>query len=149
MDHDESRSVHRSKKEAPKPPSARRFHNPPPNRSTYRSVPIPRDPEHYPARRTPPRATPQLEEVVRITGDEEEYNGYTPINASRETIYLAIRDKGLLRKPIPIKAPADRRNRFKYCDFHEDVGHNTSECYSLRNQIEGLVRGGLLAEFFQ
>ena len=87
--------------------------------------------------------------MARITGDEEEYNHYTPLNASRETIYLAIRDKGLFRKPVPIKAPADKRNRFKYYDFHEDVGHNTSECYSLRNQIEGLVRGGLLVEFLQ
>ena len=87
--------------------------------------------------------------MARITEDDEEYSRYTPLNASRETIYLAIRDKGLLRKPIPIKAPADRRNRFKYCDFHENVGHNTSECYSLRNQIEGLVRGGLLTKFLQ
>ena len=72
-----------------------------------------------------------------------------PLNASQEAIYLAIRDKGLLRKPDPMKAPVDGRNRFKYCDFHKDVGHNTSEYYSLRNQIEGLVRGGLLAEFLQ
>ncbi|KAK4845460.1 hypothetical protein QYF36_005345 [Acer negundo] len=59
-------------------------------------------------------------------------------NATRETIYLAIRDKGLFRKPGPKKVPADRRNKYKYCDFHKDVRHNTSECYSLRNQIEGL-----------
>ena len=72
-----------------------------------------------------------------------------PLNASQEAIYLAIGDKGLLRKRDPMKAPVDERNRFKYCDFHENVGHNTSECYSLRNQIEGLVRGGLLAEFLQ
>ena len=91
----------------------------------------------------------QLKEVARITVDDEEYSRYTPLNASRETIYLAIRDKGLLRKPVPIKAPADRRNRFKYYDFHEDVGHNTSECYSLRNQVESLVRGGLLTKFLQ
>ena len=69
-----------------------------------------------------------------------------PLNASQEAIYLVIRDKGLLRKPDPMKAPADGRNRFRK---HEDVGHNTSECYSLRNHIEGLVRGGLLAEFLQ
>ena len=60
-----------------------------------------------------------------------------PLHASRETIYLSICDKGLLRKPGPMKAPVDRRNRYKYCDFHEDVGHNTFECYSLHNQIEG------------
>ena len=51
-----------------------------------------------------------------------------PLNVSQETIYLAIKGKGLLRKPGPMKAPVDRRNRYKYCDFHEDVGHNTSEC---------------------
>ena len=87
--------------------------------------------------------------MARIAGDNDTYNHYTPLNASQEAIYLAIRDKGLLRKPDPMKAPADGRNRYKYCNFHEDVGHNTSECYSLRNQIEGLVRGGLLAEFLQ
>ena len=48
-----------------------------------------------------------------------------------------------------MKIPVDRRNQYKYCDFHEDVGHNTSECYSLRNQIEALVRGGLLTEYLQ
>ncbi|KAI9166034.1 hypothetical protein LWI28_025081 [Acer negundo] len=56
----------------------------------------------------------------------------------QETIYFAIRDKGLLWKPGPMKVPADRRNKYKYCDFHEDVRHNTLECYSLRYQIEGL-----------
>ena len=90
-----------------------------------------------------------MKEVSRIAREEEGYNHYTPLNASRETIYLAIRDKGLLRKPVPMKIPVDRRNQYKYCDFHEDVGHNTSECYSLRNQIEALVRGGLLTEFLQ
>jgi len=43
MDHDESRSVHHSKKEVPKPPPIRRFQNPPPNRSTYRPIPVPHD----------------------------------------------------------------------------------------------------------
>ena len=48
-----------------------------------------------------------------------------------------------------MKVPVDRRNQYKYCDFHEDIGHNTSECYSLRNQIKGLVSGGLLTKFLQ
>ena len=149
VEHDEARTIHRPRKEAPKPSPARRFQNPPPNRSTYRPPPIPPYQECYPARRTPPRAVSQLKEVAHIVGDDNAYNHYTPLNASQEAFYLAIRDKGLLRKPDPMKAPADRRNRFKYCDFHEDVGHNTSECYNFRNQIEGLVKGGLLSEFLQ
>ena len=113
VEHDEARIVHRPKKEAPKPPPAKRFQNPPPNRSTYRPPPIPAYQERYPSRRTPPRAVPQLKEVARIVRDNDAYNHYTPLNASQEAIYLAIRDKGLLRKPDPMKAPADGRNRFK------------------------------------
>ena len=148
VEHDEARMSKRSKKESPKPAPVRRVQNPPLNRSTYRPPP-PQYRERYPTRRTPPRATPPQREVTRISIEEDWYNHYTPLNASQETVYLAIQDKGLLRKPDPIKVPADQRNRYKYCDFHEDVGHNTFECYSLRNQIESLVRGGLLTEFLQ
>ena len=125
IEHDEARLVPRPKKKAPKPAPARKFQNQPPNRSTYRTPPIPSYQERYPVRRSPPRELP-LKEVSRIAREEEGYNHYTPLNASRETIYLAIRDKGLLRKPVPMKVPMDRRNQYKYCDFHEDVGHNTS-----------------------
>ncbi|KAK0580101.1 hypothetical protein LWI29_036380 [Acer saccharum] len=148
VEHDEARIAKRPKKESPKSVPMKKFQNNPPNRSTYR-LPFPQHQERYPARRTPPQASPPLREVARVSSEEDRYNHYTPLNASRETIYLAIRDKGLLRKPGPIKIPVDQRNRYKYCDFHEDVGHNTSECYNLRNQIEGLVRGGLLVEFLQ
>ncbi|KAI9191692.1 hypothetical protein LWI28_012027 [Acer negundo] len=101
-----------------------------------------------PLRRSPPRAAP-LKEVAQVAREEDIYNHYTPLNASRETIYLAIKDKDLLKKPGPMKVPTDRRNQYKYCDFHEDVRHNTSEFYNLRNQIEVLIRGGLLTEFLQ
>ena len=97
IEHDEARIVHRPRKEAPKPPPSRRFQNPLPNRSTYHPIPAPHDPGRYPARKASPRATPQPGEVSRITEDNEEYSRYTPLNASRETIYLAIHDKGLLR----------------------------------------------------
>ena len=56
--------------------------------------------------------------------------------------------KGLLRKPDPMKILANQRNHYKYCDIHEDVRHNTSECYSLHNQIEGLVRGDSWSNFY-
>ena len=42
---------------------------------------------------------------------------------------------------LTMKIPINLRNRYRYYDFHEDVGHYTFECYSLHNQIEGLVRG--------
>ena len=88
VEHDEARTSKRSKKESPKPALVRRVQNPPPNRSTYKPPP-PQYRERYPTRRTPPRATPPLREVIRISTEEDWYNHYTPLNASRETIYLA------------------------------------------------------------
>ncbi|KAK4854907.1 hypothetical protein QYF36_002356 [Acer negundo] len=97
--------------------------------------------------------TPKPVLVKRFQNQPPNKSTYMPLPIpsyqERETIYLAIRDKGLLRKSGPMKVPTNRRNQYKYCHFHEDVRHNTSECYSLRNQIEWLVRGGLPTEFLQ
>ncbi|KAK0596691.1 hypothetical protein LWI29_018160 [Acer saccharum] len=47
----------------------------------------------------------------------------------------------------PRETVMEDRSRYRYYNFHEDYGHNTSECYSMRNQIENLVRMSLLTEF--
>ena len=46
-----------------------------------------------------------------------------------------------------MKAPLERRNMSKYCKFHKDKGHDTTECFQLRNQIENLIQGGYLQEY--
>ncbi|XP_052292006.1 uncharacterized protein LOC127900808 [Citrus sinensis] len=35
----------------------------------------------------------------------------------------------------------------KYCEFHEDFGHSTAECFHLREEIESLIISGYLKEF--
>ncbi|GJV10560.1 reverse transcriptase domain-containing protein [Tanacetum coccineum] len=40
--------------------------------------------------------------------------------------------------------PAEKRSSNKFCDFHNDKGHNTDECMQLKKQIEELVRAGKL-----
>lgn len=39
-----------------------------------------------------------------------------------------------------MKSSPDKRNENKYCRFHRDYGHDTSQCYDLRDHIENLIR---------
>ncbi|GKD63032.1 hypothetical protein Tco_1305140 [Tanacetum coccineum] len=41
--------------------------------------------------------------------------------------------------------PVEKRNNNKFCEFHEEVGHNTDECMHLRRQIEELIKSGKLS----
>lgn len=40
-----------------------------------------------------------------------------------------------------------KRSRDKYCHFHRDHGHDTSNCYDLKQQIEALIRQAKLQRF--
>ena len=46
-----------------------------------------------------------------------------------------------------MKGDLNKRNRNKYFYFHRDHGHNTDECYDLKQQIENLIRQGKLRNF--
>ncbi|RWW66298.1 hypothetical protein BHE74_00026350 [Ensete ventricosum] len=50
-----------------------------------------------------------------------------------------IREKGLLKTPNPLRSRAKDRDRRRYCRFHYDYGHDTKECYDLKNQIKDLI----------
>ncbi|KAL5760748.1 hypothetical protein ACOSQ2_019586 [Xanthoceras sorbifolium] len=38
-------------------------------------------------------------------------------------------------------------NLNKFCHYYNEVGHNTSECYEIRDTIEGLIRQGRLRDY--
>ncbi|RZR74050.1 hypothetical protein BHM03_00031500 [Ensete ventricosum] len=54
--------------------------------------------------------------------------------------FLGIWEKGLLKTLNPMKSRPKDRDHGCYCRFHHDYGHNTEECYDLKNQIEDLIR---------
>ncbi|KAH9704316.1 protein STRICTOSIDINE SYNTHASE-LIKE 10 [Citrus sinensis] len=62
-------------------------------------------------------------------------------------IFYHIRDIGLLRPPKPMKKYPNMKYSLKYCEFHEDFGHSTTECFTLREEIESLILSGYLKEF--
>lgn len=41
-----------------------------------------------------------------------------------------------------------RRDKDKYCDFHEDYGHTTNEYKHLKDEIERLIWEGSLKHYW-
>ena len=46
-----------------------------------------------------------------------------------------------------MKKYPNMKRSLKYCEFHEDFGHSTAECFTLREEIESLILSGYLKEF--
>ncbi|XP_050249087.1 uncharacterized protein LOC126696375 [Quercus robur] len=60
---------------------------------------------------------------------------------------MQIKDEGALTFPGKLKGDPNKRPRDKYCRFHRDHGHDTTNCYDLKQQIEALIRQGKLQRF--
>ncbi|KAL2234291.1 UNVERIFIED_CONTAM: Retrovirus-related Pol polyprotein from transposon [Sesamum indicum] len=72
----------------------------------------------------------------------QKYNKYTPLNTTRARALLMVERKDVLRWPKPTRATPAKKNSSKYCRFHRERGHDTEECYQLKDEIERLVRQG-------
>ena len=60
---------------------------------------------------------------------------------------MQIKDDPSLKWPEKMKGDPNKRNRNKYCRFHRDHGHDTYECFDLKQQIENLIRQRKLKNF--
>ena len=72
---------------------------------------------------------------------------YTPLNASLDQVLIQIKDGPSLKWLEKMKGDPNKCNKNKYCRFHRDHGHDTDECYGLKQQIENLIRQGKLRHF--
>ncbi|KAK8942426.1 hypothetical protein KSP39_PZI008890 [Platanthera zijinensis] len=73
---------------------------------------------------------------------------YTPLNTSRTSVLYAIQNEPALQRPRQ-PPPNPRNDQSKYCEYHRTTGHTTEECARLKEEIERLVRLGLLGRFLQ
>ncbi|GJS07588.1 hypothetical protein Tco_0364384 [Tanacetum coccineum] len=69
--------------------------------------------------------------------------GFTPLTKTPKEI-LAM-DNVNFPPPPPMVGTPENRNMNKLCDYHQDRGHNTNDCYHLKKQIEEAVASGRLA----
>ena len=60
---------------------------------------------------------------------------------------MQIKDEEALTFPGKLKSDPTKRSRNKYYRFHRDHGHDTADCYDLKQQIEALIREGKLQKF--
>ena len=60
---------------------------------------------------------------------------------------MQIKDEGALTFSGKLKGDPNKRSRDKYYRFHRDHGHDTTDCYDLKQQIEALIRQGKLQRF--
>ncbi|XP_010513510.1 PREDICTED: uncharacterized protein LOC104789524 [Camelina sativa] len=52
-----------------------------------------------------------------------------------------------VRWPPKMKAPDNKRNTSRWCEFHNDHGHMTEDCISLRMEVNELLKKGYLREY--
>nr|GEU38378.1 hypothetical protein [Tanacetum cinerariifolium] len=68
---------------------------------------------------------------------ERRQDRFTLLSKSPKEI-LAL-EKGKFKAPPLMTTPVRKRNSNKFCEFHEEVGHNTDECMHLKRKIEELL----------
>ena len=62
-------------------------------------------------------------------------------------VLMQIKDDPSLKWLEKMKGDPNKRNRNKYCRFHRNHGHDTDECFDLKQQIDNLIRQGKLRSF--
>ena len=60
---------------------------------------------------------------------------------------MQIKDNPSLKWLEKMKGDPNKSNRNKYYHFHRDHGHDTDECFDLKQQIENLIRQRKLRNF--
>ena len=75
------------------------------------------------------------------------FSSFTLQTTPIDQVLRQIKDKGALTFPDKLKGGPNKRPRDKYCCFHCNHGHDTSDCCDLKQQIEALIRQGKLQKF--
>ncbi|GFY84700.1 hypothetical protein Acr_03g0014740 [Actinidia rufa] len=69
------------------------------------------------------------------------------LNTPVAQVLSEIKHEKFIKWPGKIKTDPQKRNRNKYCEFHRDHGHNTEDCFQLREQIADLIKRGYLRKY--
>lgn len=59
---------------------------------------------------------------------------FTPLNTPLKQVLMQVSDDSTLKWPDKLKSDPNKHSRDKYCCFHWDHGHDTSECYDSKQR---------------
>ncbi|XP_075670352.1 uncharacterized protein LOC142640145 [Castanea sativa] len=71
----------------------------------------------------------------------------SPFKKPIHQILEKIQDEPYFRQPNKMNGDASLRNQSLHCHYHQDKGHTTEECRTLRDHLNQLVRAGKLNHF--
>ena len=60
------------------------------------------------------------------------FTSFTPLTAPVDQVLMQIKDEEALTYLGKLKGDPNRRSKDKYCCFHWDHGHDTANCYDLK-----------------
>ncbi|PIN07321.1 hypothetical protein CDL12_20112 [Handroanthus impetiginosus] len=87
----------------------------------------------------------ELKLEARSDKDKQPFKGkyqhYTPLAITRAQALMAIEDPKLLQWPKKTRDTPAKMTSKKYCHFHKDRGHDTEDCFQLKDEIERLIQG--------
>ena len=67
------------------------------------------------------------------------FTSFTPLVMHIKQVLMQIKEEPSLQWPKTIHAPVEVRDKSKYCRFHQNHRHRTSECRHLKDQVETLI----------
>ncbi|GKB73826.1 reverse transcriptase domain-containing protein [Tanacetum coccineum] len=72
-------------------------------------------------------------------------DSFTTLVKTPTEILATSEGKTMLRSPPKMFTPSNKRDQTRYCEFHEDHGHDTNDCIDLPKDIKACVRKGRMA----
>ncbi|XP_030943701.1 uncharacterized protein LOC115968442 [Quercus lobata] len=75
------------------------------------------------------------------------FTSFTPLTAPINQVLMQIKNEEVLTFPRKLKGDPNKKSKDKYYCFHRDHGHDTTNCYKLKQQIKALIRQGMLQRF--
>uniref|UniRef100_A0A803N0I4 BED-type domain-containing protein n=1 Tax=Chenopodium quinoa TaxID=63459 RepID=A0A803N0I4_CHEQI len=64
-------------------------------------------------------------------------------------IYLDIKEKNMLPRPLVVRTPEEKRDKRLWCEYHRECGHTTKNCRELKKALDQLADEGKLNKYLK